>query len=303
METHKAQRTFIIGDNWLYYKIYTGAKTSELILTESIRPVVEELLKNNIIQKWFFIRYSDPHYHIRIRIYLNNTEHIGKVIRLLKQSFKLFIDEDLIWKIQIETYQRELERYGISNIVNSENMFFIDSVMMLKLFNVIVGDKGEEIRWLFGIKAIDSLLNSFMYDENRKRELLEHLKESFGQEFGMSRSLKKQLDIKFREENERIENFLDPKNELNSSYLPLYKIIIEKELMTKEIVGDIIALKDNNYLEIELDFLISSYIHMLMNRLFRTKNRMHEMVIYDFMFRIYNSRCARKKYTKKFINS
>ena len=71
METHKAQRTFIIGDNWLYYKIYTGAKTSELILTESIRPVVEELLKNNIIQKWFFIRYSDPHYHIRIRIYLN----------------------------------------------------------------------------------------------------------------------------------------------------------------------------------------------------------------------------------------
>ncbi|GHV23349.1 hypothetical protein FACS1894174_09080 [Bacteroidia bacterium] len=45
--------------------------------------------------------------------------------------------------------------------------------------------------------------------------------------------------------------------------------------------------------------LLKSYIHMMLNRLFRSKNRMHEMVLYDFMFRYYTSGIAKEKYNKK----
>ena len=42
--------------------------------------------------------------------------------------------------------------------------------------------------------------------------------------------------------------------------------------------------------------LMGSYIHMLINRLFKSKQRLHEMVIYDFLFRYYKSEIAKKKY-------
>lgn len=299
MKTKNVQRTFIIGDKWLYYKIYTGNKTSDLILTELIKPVVEKLLKKDIIKKWFFIRYADPDHHLRIRFFYEDREKVGEIINTLNAEINWFVEKDLIWKVQIDTYQRELERYGINSIAYSEDYFCLDSTLMIELLDLIEGDEGEQIRWLFGVKAIDSLLDAFNYNDESKLELLEKLKTSFGEEFNMSRSLKKQLDNKFRKENNKIIDFLNPKNELKLSYKPLYEIIRKKEILTKEIAKKIFFLKNKNMLELELDNLLSSYIHMLMNRLFRSNNRLHEMVIYDFLFRIYKSKQARKKYENK----
>jgi len=64
---HNTQRTFIPGDAWVYYKIYTGAKTSDILLTEIIKPVAEKLIEQELIDQWFFIRYADPKHHIRVR--------------------------------------------------------------------------------------------------------------------------------------------------------------------------------------------------------------------------------------------
>ena len=39
--------------------------------------------------------------------------------------------------------------------------------------------------------------------------------------------------------------------------------------------------------------LIKSFIHMSLNRIFRTNNRLHEMVIYDLLFRAYKEQYHR----------
>ena len=75
------KRTYILGDEWLYYKLYCGARTSDVILTETIKPVTEYLLNQGLIDSWFFIRYGDPDFHIRIRFHLVDLAKIGDVIR------------------------------------------------------------------------------------------------------------------------------------------------------------------------------------------------------------------------------
>jgi len=52
------QRKFLLGDAWLYYKIYCGARTADMLLTDMIAPLVAELKKQELIEKWFFIRYN-----------------------------------------------------------------------------------------------------------------------------------------------------------------------------------------------------------------------------------------------------
>jgi thiopeptide-type bacteriocin biosynthesis protein len=64
------KRDFCIGSEWLYYKLYTGVKTADLILLEKLYSVILELKEKNLIIKWFFIRYKDTDEHLRIRFLL-----------------------------------------------------------------------------------------------------------------------------------------------------------------------------------------------------------------------------------------
>jgi len=293
------QRNFILGDSWLYYKIYTGPKTSDAVLTEIIKPIAEQLIEHNIIDKWFFIRYADPKHHIRVRFHYTNPQHVGSIINGLYPHFKSYVDQDLIWKIQIDTYQREIERYGENTMELGEDFFYHDSKMMVDFIDMIEGDEGEELRWLFSLRAMDSHLSSYHYSDEEKLELLDRLKTGFGNEFGMSRPLKKQLDDKFRAERKKIEEFMVFTAEENPDYEPILDVLKDKEEAIVPIAAAIIKHKDDETLAMELNDLMGSYLHMLMNRLFKSKNRMHEMVCYDFLYRYYKSMIARKKHQKK----
>ena len=288
------QRSFILGDSWLYYKIYTGPKTSDAILTNIIKPISEELINKGIIDKWFFVRYSDPKHHLRIRFHCMNSECIGVIISILFLNLKKYLEDDLIWKVQTDTYQRELERYGSNSMVLSEELFYYDSKMVVDFIDMIEGHEGDELRWLFSLRAIDSLLDSFKYSLEDKKDLLVEMSLNFRNEFDPSRVLGKQLNIKYRVERKKIDAFMEFKNGDNFEYKTIIALIEQKEQYINPIVNGILELKKNNNLQVDLNILISSYIHMLMNRLFRSKNRLNEMVCYDYLYRYYKSIYARK---------
>jgi len=292
------QRIFITGDKWLYYKIYSGQKTADMILTEIINPVCKQLMLDGFITKWFFIRYADPKYHIRLRLYLNRNDNIGKVIDAVFQYCKPYIESRQIYKIQTDTYRRELERYGTNSIELTESLFYYDSKMIIEMLNLIEGDEGEQIRWLFCIRAIDQLLTDFKYTTKQKFELLTSLAENFGKEFNINSPLIIQLSNKYRKEKKDIFDFMNQKNDIGSNYEPLFELLRVKTENSKEVIAQIIYLHDNNSLQIPRNNLLSSFIHMLVNRIFRSKQRLHEMVIYGFLFRYYRSELARKKYNK-----
>jgi len=282
------QRNFIIGDSWIYFKIYCGPNSADFVLSEVIKPVAAKLINEKVVDCWFFIRYVDPKNHLRVRF---KFASVAPIIEL--------IDEDLIWKVQTDTYQREIERYGVHTMKISESIFYHDSVMVADFIELIAGDEGEELRWLFSLRAMDSLLNSFHFNDEEKLSIMEILKTGFGNEFGMSRPLKKQLDDKFRTERKKIDAFMSDALFESENYHPIKDVLAKKELSMKPLVVEIFKLRSEEKLDQELDSLLSSYLHMLMNRIFKAKNRLHELVCYDFLYRYYKSMIARKKSAKK----
>lgn len=294
----KVQRTFCTGDKWLYYKIYSGQKTADLLLTEIINTVSTRLYSKKLIDKWFFIRYADPKNHIRWRLELNNVKNIGEVIQTVFEACKPYLDAGLVYKIQTDTYKRELERYGSNSMQLAETLFWYDSVMIANMLELIEGEEGEKIRWLFSMRAIDQLLTDFEYSSQQKFDLLNILAESFGKEFNINSSLIIQLSDKYRLEKKAIFDFMNRKKDTDSPYLPLFELLDSKSKNSEGIISEIISLQQNNVLEIQLDNFLGSLIHMLMNRLFRSKQRLHEMVIYGFLFRYYRTEIAREKYNK-----
>lgn len=298
----RIKRNFSLGSEWLYYKIYTGHKTSDLVLTEIIKPIVHQLREEANIDKWFFIRYADPKHHLRVRFHCSDSSQLSKIIDMLYEPLNGFLEEDLIWKIQLDTYQRELERYGENTMELSETLFYHDSESIVQFLDLIEGDDGEQLRWLYGLRSIDYLLDSFRFSLDEKLVLMDGLKTGFGKEFGMARPLKKQLDDKYRKERKSIENFMTFTKESEPDYETILKILEYKKIVLMPLTEQLLNIRKKGELQLELNNLMGSYIHMLMNRLFKSKNRLNEMVCYDILYRYYRALLAKNKMSKHIIS-
>ncbi|MEA5401533.1 lantibiotic dehydratase [Arcicella sp. DC2W] len=293
---HEIQRTFSLGSEWLYLKIYSGVKAADDILAQNIKSLVEQFLKKRLIDKWFFIRYNDPDNHIRLRLHFTDLKHLGEVILGLKGILDDLEKEGIIWKIQYDTYQREIERYGADVMILTENIFFHDSEAIVNLLAQTWGDEREQIRWQFAMKLIDIYLNDFELSLDQKLDLMTLLKDNFAAEFKVDKPMKLQMDKRFREYRKKIESILSA--EISEEFITFFEPIQHKSEQTKESIAQIKVLKSGATLKKYL----SDTIHMTVNRVIADNQRFHELIIYDFMYRYYQAELAKLKKNRTKIN-
>lgn len=293
--------SFSIGEKWLYYKFYCGERAGEELLKNGITPIVEELQAKGLIDKWFFIRYYDAQgHHIRFRVLLKNTNLFTDCIGIIRHYIEPLEQTRLIWKTQTDNYLRELQRYGYEAIEATETLFYNDSECTLKFADMIEGDTGEKIRWMFSLLSMDYFLNDFDVKLEGKIKLFNAAKTGFGKEFNRSGKLNKQINEMFVKHESEIEEFLDP-NQMDEIYQPLIEILEERSEKNKAAIKAIKELGNEHRLPTYLDNIMLSYVHMICNRIFLTKHRIHEMVVYDYMYKYYSKKLhtAKKKQTKE----
>lgn len=281
------KRTFIIGEEWLYYKIYCGAKTADIMLTTYIKPLVSTLTEQNYIDKWFFIRYNDPDLHIRLRFHIIDTKQIGAVILKIKNVLTKQIKNESVYKVHVATYNRELARYGIETIHLAETLFYHDSSCIVNALQLI---EDEEVLLLFALKNCCDLLDNFNLSNDEKLKFVNTQMNYFKDEFSVNKTVNKQLSKKYATRKQAIEQFIENKSTKDEKVL--YNLLDKKSTKDKSIILNLIHYKDTSTVENKL----SSFIHMSINRTFRSKQRMYEMLCYDFLVRYYKTKIAKTTY-------
>ena len=277
------QRNFIFGDEWLYYKFFCGHNASDKILLEIIKPVSENLISKGLIHEWFFIHYTDPSYHIRYRLRIKSIDFIGPIINILNAYLKEFIKQELIWNVEADTYKREIERYGGNTIQISESIFFLDSSIIINFIAHYSNEQSFE-RSSFALRLIRFYLDSFELSILEKLQFTESLKNAFYKEFGSEKDIKKQLDKIFISNQQLItKSFSSPINKSNR----LTRSIFSHKKEIEKNINSILIINKRGNLQTEMFNLLSSYIHMSVNRLFISNHRLHELTLYDFLWRIY----------------
>jgi len=296
----QVQRRFILGDEWLYLKIYSGPKTLESILVNELSEFVTTLFESQLIDKFFFVRFSDPDYHLRLRFHVPDNSNLYQVIYGFNRKIKPYIDNRLVWKVCSDTYNREFERYGKDTISFVETIFSYDSVAVLSFLKGITETGDEKIRWLWGAKCIDMLMSSFGLSLAEKSGYCNQTVEGFAEEVNMNKSLRIELDQKFRQESPGLRKVLDPDSyEIDLSGADFIRMYSDEA--AKIIDGILFCFEEENRKLMKLG-LLNSLIHMHFNRLFRTKQRLQEFVIYYLMGKYYESRIARFKYNNQAIS-
>ncbi len=288
------KRKFLPGSEWLYYKIYCGSKTADEILLRFVGPFAESMMEETLISHWFFIRYNDPGFHLRMRFHISQPEDFGKVSAIFHKALEEMDNEGLIASVQTATYQREMERYGFELTVLAEELFFTDSKLKLEFLQLTEGDEREQVRWLWGMRGVDELLNAFGLVLPDKYVLMQAFQQTFAAEFHAGKQLYRQMNMQYNEHRKEIQQVMDSPVLPDNVYRHLIEIFSRYDTEMKQTAKKIIAVLGSQPSQAALQNLLSGYIHMNLNRLFLSEPRQHELLIYDFLCSWYRSQLKRK---------
>ena len=290
------QRSFAPGSEWTYLKVYCGTKWGDKILTDYLLPCLEKLQAQDLLHKWFFIRYADPKNHLRLRfLHAPDPAHVAAIMAGVHQALAGLQQERIVQAIQYDTYHREIERYGAATMELSETVFYHDSQAVLHFLNLLEGDEGERYRWLFAIRGADELLTAFGLSLAEKAALAEQLHQAFFQEFNGDAGLVRQLNDKYRTVSRELTGFLDPAND--TPYIEdAVTVFAVRAAALRGAYADWLALAGPVATASQVRRLLPSYLHMFLNRIFLASQRLHELVVYHHLAKHYKSVAARQKH-------
>jgi thiopeptide-type bacteriocin biosynthesis protein len=169
-----------------------------------------------------------------------------------------------------------------------ESIFFHDSMMCMSLIRAVEEEGHEELRWLAGFYAANSFLDAFGLSLEEKKKYAEYMSGQFAKEFGASKEHTVILDGKFRTYRNRLFSFAGngPGSVLERR---LKEIVAERDRAILPLIG-MISAKEGYHKTAYVD----SLIHMSVNRLFRSKQRIYECVIYNLLKKYYTSVLAQQ---------
>ncbi|MGI8855725.1 MAG: lantibiotic dehydratase [Thermomicrobiales bacterium] len=131
-KTDISERLRLPGSDWLYAKLYCGRTRQDDLLAGPIREFVDAIGHEGVIDNWFFVRYGDPDSHIRLRFHGESSVLLTNLLPVLGSWSQALAAESLIHKLVIDSYEREIERYGgLEGTQIAERIFGADSVTIL----------------------------------------------------------------------------------------------------------------------------------------------------------------------------
>ncbi len=287
LKKNKVKRIYLPGDEWIYLKLYCHPAISNGILIKNIKGIIARFKKQNILKGWYFIRYADPDQHLRIRIQVNQSD-AAQVVKYFEKRIRNHVENGSINKFLLDTYKREIERYGADTIEYVEKIFQVSSELIINYLVNITKEPKNYSELHLAIISVNAMLGVFFIRNTDKLALVRSMHENMKREFEDSKQVKIQLDNKYREYSWFI-------NHLEHNQEAVIDIAGKKEF--NSYLKGLTSLKLNakDLLPGSMVKLVADLIHMHLNRLFNEKQRKHEFIIYYLLYKYYSSLEARKE--------
>ena len=202
-------------------------------------------------------------------------------------------------RLAFDTYERELERYGgPDGMALSERLFTADSDAALELIGLTPGDGGADARWRVTLLGIDRLLDDLGLDLGVRRGVLAATRDRLGAELGVGAPFTEAIARRFRAQRDELWSLLEPvETELPHSLAAGVAVYDRRSVALAPIAAGLRAAERAGRLERPLAALAGSYVHMHVNRVLGAAAKAQELVLADFLGRLYAGRMARRRST------
>lgn len=281
----KTKRTYLPGDEWLYFKLYSHPSISNNILLKKVSKIIGGLRKQNTLKCWYFIRYTDTDTHLRVRMRINKN-NTSEVMQYFEKNIRNDFEKGRINNLLLDTYKREIERYGAYTIEYVERIFEASSDLIINFLKKKSKTQSSYSELHLALFTANIILEVFLKSPTEYISLLKLIHESMKHEFEDSRSVTFQLNNKYRE----YAAFIDNMNTNTTSVV----IVRKKELNNYIKVLNLLKTKANAFSDEKLNKMVADLLHMHLNRVFTENHRKQEFIIYYLLYKHHLSLKARK---------
>ncbi len=289
------------GSNWTYARLYCGTLTAERLLSTELPSFIATLEAEQRIDRWFFIRYTDPDFHIRLRLHSAEPDDRRAVQSQLEELCADWLRSGDMWNIDMGTYCPETNRYGGPEALETaERMFHCDSECALDLIRSTRRDPSGDSRFRMALLGANALLADFGLDLESRLDLATRTRNSLAQEHNVGREHNvgpqfwKEVGSRFRSARHELtallEHLSNNDSETSEPYTSTRKAIQARSARLRPFVTIYRELEAAGQLTQRWPDIVRSFGHMFLNRMFRNHPRAQEMLVYDYLSRLYTIR-------------
>jgi thiopeptide-type bacteriocin biosynthesis protein len=276
-------RSFLPGSEWLYAKLYTGTATADEVLRGTVAPLVRDAFAGGAADGWFFLRFGDPDWHLRVRLHGDPARLSAEVLPALHAAAERELAAGRIRRLELGTYEREVERYGGHEaLLACERLFHADSEAVLAL---LAATPSPDDRWRLALIGIDLLLTDVLGDPEQERAVVVAMRDAYAREHDAGPPLFKAVGERWRREG------ADLRALLSAEPPPPLR---ERSERSREAIARLRELAARDALATPLPDVAGSLVHMHANRLLRSAGRAHELVLLDLLARAHAARRSRR---------
>ena len=247
------------GSDWLYFEIFCHPVRVEELLTGPVETVLRQHQER--IKKWFFVRYHKSGPHLRLRFQLNDPADSHQITVHLMSVLQPYVDACIISEIAIKPYQREINRYGVEHIELIEQYFCLESCYVMGLIHQRTDD---DFKYISCLAFMETIKNTGIIPDPILRHMVERNSKGYNKEHDLGPEEFKLLNAYSHTLFSSITGQAD--HQINDMALVCSRLL-------------------HKYEPIQRPKILSALLHMHINRLFASSQRMHETAIYYFAHR------------------
>jgi lantibiotic biosynthesis protein len=286
------KRRYPPGSDWLYAKIYAAPSRMNAILTR-VESAVLGPLRDAGIESWYYLPFADPHPHLRVRFKGAAGFLHRRVLPALEAALEPELNGGGVWRLQLDTYAREQERYGGPRGAElAERLFAADSDACSKL--VELSEPHSDLRWQIALLGIDRLFCDCKFDLTERLLIAREASEAYAKEPGSADAATwHAIGVKYRAHTARLSQLLSLTLErAQGQDQQALRILALRSSAIRPIWRSIERARRAGLIHASATDLARSFAHMHAIRLLGVEARAHELVLFDFLKRLYQSRLA-----------
>jgi thiopeptide-type bacteriocin biosynthesis protein len=149
------------GSDWLYLTLAGPPTGQDDLVAGPLRTLTDGLVARGDVRSWFFLRYTDPQPHLRLRLHGDPETLLARALPAAMATAAGWVGAGILHRVGLEVYERELERYGgpeATAVV--EELFAADSRAVAALLPA--RSPAERLR--LAALGVDDLLSSLGLD-------------------------------------------------------------------------------------------------------------------------------------------
>lgn len=281
------------GSEWLYAKIYSAESHVDALLLTELHPLIERARLEGTVDRWFFIRYADPDFHLRIRLHGDPRRLRESVLAPLEETMARVMSAGRACRLTIDTYVPELRRYGGPQAIDDvERIFHADSEAVVALL-VRAQREGwdDETRSYAAGLGMEMLATDLGLSRDQRRQLFRRVADALFHDLGLDDTVRRDMGQWYRSARSVIEGLLtEPADQLASAV----EIFGGRSAATSDVVARLRTLEANNRLTGTVEEMALSILHMHVNRMLPSMQRVQEAMLCEFLARAHQSLHVRR---------